>query len=143
MLSSKNEHYMTKAHYIYYGLVWLCLVTFEKQGVCLFDIATMMFGTASVCSYTGKGALSPKDMLRRLLVHDLGEYFATNAGRKALLTLIDSVKHAKRLDDSNWLAYKRTKYCFEKIKWMALNSWELQAGGRMGFAQEHLREFTA
>ena len=115
---------------------------FKDEGVCLFDIATTMFGTASVCSYTGKGALSPKDMLRRLLVHDLGEYFATNAGRKALLSLIDSVKYAKRLDDSNWLAYRRTKYCFEKIKWMALHSWAVE-GGRLGFADADLSEFTS
>jgi hypothetical protein len=82
---------------------------FKDEGWCLFDIATIMFGTASVCSYTGKGVLSLKEMLSRLLVDNLGEYFATNTGRKALLTLIDSVKYAKRLDDTNWLAYRRTK----------------------------------
>jgi hypothetical protein len=109
------------------------------SGINLFDFPVTMFGLESAC-VTGFGSNSnktPQAMLRDALM-DIK--LSTHAERKAIIMFADSIQYA-RFHTLYWLNSTRVRYCLEKLKWLALHSFEYK-NGIITFAQEHYEEFT-
>ena len=85
---------------------------------------------------------SGKLMLKILLKHNLRGYYASDAGRKALITLIDSVEGKRVHNAGDWLTTKA--YALDRIKWLAGYSFEYNVqDGCMSYSEAHFKTYCA
>ena len=116
---------------------------YKDSRVNLMDIPVVLYAHGSTLEDPDT-IKSGKSMLKVLLKHNLRGYYATDAGRKALIMLIDSVEGKRVHNAGGWLTTKGMTYALDRIKWLAGYSFEYNVqDGCVSYAEAHFKTYCS